>query len=131
MGATEGTFRFLRSRHARVLTVLLAAQLAGLFAFSRKEAVPDTRPLDMLPAQLGSWSLVQRGTVEKEILDVLKADDVLTRTYADNNSPTAANLFVAFFKSQRTGQAPHSPKNCLPGSGWMQSQSDVVNISVP
>ena len=42
-----------------------------------------------------------------------------------------ANLFVAFFKSQRTGQTPHSPKNCLPGSGWVPSQADIVKIQVP
>jgi len=27
-------------------------------------------------------------------------------------------LFVAAYRSQRTGKAPHSPKNCLPGAGW-------------
>ena len=28
-----------------------------------------------------------------------------------------ANLFIAFFPSQRQGDTIHSPKNCLPGSG--------------
>jgi len=130
MGATDGRFGFLKSTQARVLTVVLLAQLVGVFAFSRKEAVPVVQPLDTLPAQLGSWSMVQQGTVEKEVLDVLKADDVLSRTYADRGAQEGANLFVAFFKSQRSGQAPHSPKNCLPGSGWAPSQSDVVTIPV-
>ncbi len=131
MGAINGSFGFLKSTHARVLTALLVVQLAGGFAISRKEAVPLAQPLDTFPRQLGTWTMAREGVVEKEVMDVLRADDVLTRTYLEENTQTGANLFVAFFRSQRTGQAPHSPKNCLPGSGWTPSQSDIVTISVP
>jgi EpsI family protein len=41
-----------------------------------------------------------------------------------------ATLFVAYFESQRTGKAPHSPKNCLPGSGWVPSQSGMIDIAI-
>jgi EpsI family protein len=131
MDAANGRFGFLKSTHARVLTVLLAVQLAGGVAISRKETPPSIAPLETFPQRLGTWTMVQEGVVEKEVMDVLRADDVLTRTYADQTARRAANLFVAFFKTQRTGQAPHSPKNCLPGSGWVPSESDVVNIAVP
>ena len=43
----------------------------------------------------------------------------------------SAHLFVAYFRSQRTGQAPHSPKNCLPGSGWVPDLQDEVKIDIP
>jgi EpsI family protein len=102
-----------------------------MFAVSRREAVPLARPLGEFPAQLGAWSQAQEGFVDQETLDVLRADDVLSRTYADPARGRGASLFVAFFKSQRTGQAPHSPKNCLPGSGWTPSESDVRAIQVP
>ena len=49
--------------------------------------------------------------------EVLHADDTLYRVYS-RPSGALAVLFVAYFKTQRTGQSPHSPKNCLPGSGW-------------
>jgi EpsI family protein len=39
-------------------------------------------------------------------------------------------MFIAFFKSQRYGQAPHSPKNCLPGSGWEPLESEPLPITV-
>jgi hypothetical protein len=42
-----------------------------------------------------------------------------------------APLFVAYFQTQRTGKTPHSPKNCLPGSGWAPSQSGMIGIRVP
>ena len=41
-----------------------------------------------------------------------------------------AGLFVAYFKTQRTGQSPHSPKNCLPGSGWEPEATGFVDVPV-
>ena len=124
-------FRFLKGTPARVLTALLLLQMAGFVAVSRRETVPLTRPLSELPSQLGAWSLVQESDVDQETMAVLRADDVLSRVYADPAQGRGASLFVAYFKSQRTGQAPHSPKNCLPGAGWTPSESDVVAIPIP
>jgi EpsI family protein len=62
---------------------------------------------------------------------VLKADDLLERNYGSASSVYPANLFVAYFKSQRTGVAPHSPKNCMPGSGWTPVVSETMKIDVP
>jgi EpsI family protein len=124
-------FRFLKSTPARVLTALLVLQIAGSVAVSRRETVPLARPLSELPSQLGAWFLVQEGQVDPETMDVLKADDVLSRVYADPAQGRGASLFVAYFKSQRTGQTVHSPKNCLPGAGWTPSESDLVTIPIP
>jgi EpsI family protein len=63
--------------------------------------------------------------------EVLKADDLMTRLYSEPGNPLSANLFVAFFQSQRTGKSPHSPKNCLPGSGWVPSSSSIIPLTVP
>jgi EpsI family protein len=129
--AAKAKFAFLSGRHARVLTIVLLVQIAGFYALSRREYTPASRPLAAFPAVLGSWTVAQEGVVEKEVMDVLKADDVLSRTYVDSSVPRAANLFIAYFKSQRAGQAPHSPKNCLPGSGWVPSESEIVSLAVP
>ncbi|MGE5571321.1 MAG: exosortase C-terminal domain/associated protein EpsI [Rhodospirillales bacterium] len=125
------SFGFLKNRAVQAATVLLVAQALGLYAVSRREEVPLARPLASFPVQLGSWRMAQEGVVEKEVRDVLKADDLLTRTYYNPAEGRAAHLFVAYFKSQRTGQAPHSPKNCLPGAGWAPSESDFLTIKVP
>jgi len=42
-----------------------------------------------------------------------------------------ANLFVAMFRSQRNGKAPHSPKNCMPGAGWVQETTSTIHVDVP
>ena len=74
--------------------------------------------------------MLQQGVMEQEIKDVLRADDYVTRDYAAS-ATQVANLFVAFFKTQRAGQTPHSPKNCLPGSGWVWTVSDTIPVTVP
>jgi EpsI family protein len=122
---------FLRSKAARILTAVLIAQAALLYGFSRKEIPPSHRELAGAPAQFGAWAQTGESIIEQEIRDALKADDLLSRSYTNATFGFPAHLFVAFFASQRAGQIPHSPKNCLPGSGWVPSQSDVVHISVP
>lgn len=115
-------------RAALALTILLLAQAAIFYGFSRGELAPVHRPLEQFPTRLGDWTMIQQGVMEKEIADVLQADDYVTRSYGYGRKQ--ANLFVAFFKSQRTGQAPHSPKNCLPGSGWIWTVSDQIPITM-
>jgi EpsI family protein len=118
--------RFLNSGPARLVTILLLAQAAVLYSSIRPEAVPPGRPLAEFPQTLGPWQLQQEGVVEPEVLETLKADDLLTRNYINRSAGVGANLFIASFRSQRTGKAPHSPKNCLPGSGWEPLDSSEI-----
>lgn len=120
--------RMLKSRHAVVLTLVLVAQMAFLYGYSRQEAVPTIPPLATFPKSFPNWQLLREGVVEDEVLEVLKADDTLTRYYG--NGSVFASLFIAYFKTQRTGQVPHSPKHCLPGSGWTPSESSFLPIEV-
>jgi len=72
--------------------------------------------------------MASEGVVDAETQAVLQADDTLTRGYA---SPAGnAFLFIAAFRSQRNGKAPHSPKNCLPGSGWVPSIQDEIPVTL-
>ena len=109
-------------------TLLIVLQGALIYSAVRPETLPVGRSLSMLPATLGSWKLLQEGVIDEETRDVLKADDLLNRFYASGNQ--GANLFVAAFRSQRNGKAPHSPKNCLPGSGWTPLNSGTETIDV-
>jgi EpsI family protein len=129
--------KFLNSRAARIVTVILVLQAALLYSAVRPEIVPPSRPLASMPTTLGSWQLVQTGVIEQEVLDVLKADDILNGVYCSSASPDcpktgqgAANLFVAAFRTQRNGKTPHSPKNCLPGSGWERISAGEMTIDV-
>ena len=129
--------KFLNSRAARIVTALLVVQAALLYSAIRPEVVPPSRSLESMPTTLGSWQQVQTGVIEQEVLDVLKADDILNGEYCPSNSTDCVStglgrvgLFVASFRTQRNGKAPHSPKNCLPGSGWVPLSSGEIAIDV-
>ncbi len=121
-------FKFLNSTPARLVTVFLVIQTALLYSSIRTEFIPESRPLNQLPHQLGGWKMIQESFVDKETQDVLKADDTLNRVYQDPSTGASASLFVAAFRTQRNGKSPHSPKNCLPGSGWTQLSSENYTI---
>jgi EpsI family protein len=118
------------NRYGGALAAILVLQAVLFYSASRGEGTPLAAPLSTFPLTFGNWSLLREGVVEKDELEVLRADDVLTRVYKNESSRAAASLFIAYFKSQRTGQSPHSPKNCLPGSGWQPEQSGRIDIPV-
>lgn len=121
-------FNPLRSKPALIVSAILLFQAGLLYSSIRPENLPMSRPLAQVPASLGPWQLVQESPVDQETQDILQADDLLNRVYVSGNR--AASLFVAAFRTQRTGKAPHSPKNCLPGSGWEPLSSGMVAIDV-
>jgi EpsI family protein len=128
----NGPFAFLTRRPAQILTILLLIQAVLYYTkINNSEYKPLVKPLSEFPLLTGKWQLAQEGVVDEETRDVLKADDLMTRTYSSPEHPLGANLFIAYFQSQRTGKGPHSPKNCLPGSGWTQEQSGTTEITLP
>ena len=122
-------FKFLSSRAALAATVLIVLQGALIYSAVRPESPPSGRALAQFPTSLGSWTLLQEGVIDADTQAVLKADDLLNRYYSGGGA--GANLFVAAFRSQRNGKAPHSPKNCLPGSGWTPEGSRTIHLDVP
>jgi len=74
--------------------------------------------------------MVRQSPVDSETLEILKADDTMYRDYQNDNLRAQAGLFIAYFQTQRQGQSPHSPKNCLPGSGWQPEENNTSDIQV-
>lgn len=124
-------FPFLKLHYALPLTLLIVAHAAAFYSTSTPEMDLTAAPLSSFPTTVEGWSRIGEYPTEKEVQDVLRATDTLNRSYASPEGGRGANLFIAFFKSQKTGAAPHSPKNCLPGSGWAPSESGMVTFDVP
>jgi len=124
--------KFINNRYARVLTALLLLQ--GIVFYSvalRAENIPPVSPLASFPGNVSGWEMYKDVKIEQETLDILKADDTLNRIYTNSQKTAQAYLFIAFFKTQRYGHAPHSPKNCLPGSGFEPVESGPISIAIP
>jgi len=118
------------SKSVSILSLVLLAQASVFYGFSRNEKIPVRRPLSEFSIPGSDWKMLQDVQMDQETLDVLKADDILSRLYQEKDNGQIANLFVAYFETQRTGKAPHSPKNCLPGAGWVQEQSGMVDVAI-
>jgi EpsI family protein len=118
----------LQSKFFHGLTVVLIVQAFLFYTASHGEITPLAAPLSGFPPTVGDWKLAHEGVIDQEQLDVLKADDTLTRFYTSKEG--GANIFIAFFKTQRNGQSPHSPKNCLPGAGWQSSETGRIDVPI-
>jgi EpsI family protein len=127
--SAEGRMKSLSgNRILGIATAVLVVQALLFYSASHGEITPLAAPLDAFPTVVGSWHMTKEGVVPKEELDVLRADDTLVRFYGGPDG--GADLFIAYFKTQRTGASPHSPKNCLPGAGWQPEQSGTIDVPV-
>ncbi len=114
----------------RIVSLLLLLEITAYYLFPKAEVPRATVPLERLPLDTGGWITHSSRPVEPEINEVLKADSTLNRIYVNPAANHSLSLFIAYFKTQSAGVAPHSPKNCLPGSGWVPTESGTVKIAV-
>jgi EpsI family protein len=96
--------------------VLLGTTLAASKATERRRPEELARPLELIPTELAGWSASSTEPLGDDVLQVLRPTSYLSRTYRRHGQ--LLNLFVAYYAQQRAGESMHSPKNCLPGSGW-------------
>lgn len=111
------------------MVAMLVAATIGLQLLSHGEEVSLAKPLAMLPLELGPWK-GRDFPVEERIITAVAVDDHLNRVYWDADGRAIA-LYVGYYKSQRTGQTIHSPKNCLPGAGWQPVSASQLNLAGP
>jgi exosortase D (VPLPA-CTERM-specific) len=109
-----------------------ALALLGIAAgFAIAPPAPETAPARKsfleFPLTLGDW----RGRSDR--LDQLYENTLLATDYLmvdfNRGQGRAANLFVAYYQSQRAGESAHSPKSCIPGGGWRIV--DLREVSIP
>jgi EpsI family protein len=98
-----------------------------LFRRGSSELVVSSEPLSAVPDTIAGLT----GTevpIDQEQLDVLGKGDFLSRLYTNGGRSGQVGLFIAYFASQRTGATMHSPRNCLPGSGWSFESSRYETV---
>lgn len=113
-------------RQLTMLVLLIGAVVAtqALARRAAREDLPPRRPLHEFPAQVGAWHLTEEQTLAAAPLQQLNADEVLLRTYTGEQA-VPIFLFIAYYRSQRYRQAIHTPRNCLPGAGWIMGDHRV------
>jgi exosortase D (VPLPA-CTERM-specific) len=107
---------------------LLVVFIIFAFALPRPvEVLPNRDSLAEFPMHLDGWE-GRRETLEGFYLDTLKLDDYLLADYSGVRGQ-AVNLYIAYYNSQRKGEAVHSPRSCLPGGGWRMREFDQRIVS--
>ncbi len=107
-----------------VMCLVLAGAILGMRMLSHGETIVLEKPLSLLPQDLDGW----HGTdfpLDQKIVDAVAVSDYIARIYQKPSSGPLA-LYVGYYRSQRTGQTIHSPKNCLPGAGWQPVEANTI-----
>jgi EpsI family protein len=102
--------------------------VAGIVATRslRASAAPQFhRPLRDFPSVLGGWQSADR-PFAPDIVKTIGVDDYTNRRYFAVGS--SLGLYVGYYKDQGSGDLIHSPKNCLPGTGWEPVRSGLLQI---
>ncbi len=86
--------------------------------------------LDNFPIEAGDWKMTKRNFLSAKVLDVLKSDEEIMRKYV-NSQGDHVWIFLAYFRDQKYGEQIHSPKHCLPGSGWNIKQTKSLKFTDP
>jgi len=121
-----------RTLWLRFIPAALLMGAAALYVRGRgvAEQSPPRKDLASFPEQIGEW----RGTslnIPQEILDVLGPGEYIDRFYQSGNERGGVDFFLAYVPNQRTGDALHSPKHCLPGAGWTPVASGTMSLTRP
>jgi EpsI family protein len=110
-----------------VAVALLAATAGLLLAKNRAEILPAYEDLQNFPVAVSGHYSVDL-PMSPEVLESLGPGHFLMRDYHGVLGEPTTNLYIAFFPSQRTGDTIHSPRNCLPGAGWVPTESGRILI---
>ena len=99
-----------------IVSAILAGGIVSLHGFERGEPTPIRQSLSNLPKTLGNWEGSEQ-PIEQRLLEAAGVDDHLSRFYTTEDGKSAG-LYIGYYTSQKKGDIIHSPKNCLPGTGW-------------
>ena len=108
------------------LLFVFASILAASWLSGRSELIPDRPRFVAFPERIGQW----RGhnfLLDPDTERLLKLDDYLLSDYTRSDGQ-GVNFYVGYYASQRTSEQPHSPNDCIPGSGWRISKFERTNV---
>jgi EpsI family protein len=112
-----------------LVPVFLAGQGLLVYWMAGSEHPPAPPALSQFPAAWSGWTELREDPIDPEVANTLRADRLLSRSYV-NRAQEPVGFLVAWFGSQRAGASqPHSPKVCLPASGWTPESTGEIGIA--
>jgi EpsI family protein len=109
-----------------------AALLGGTLLVCRWTARPRpselARPLDTIDREIDGWTVDGTPPLAPGVVQRLVPTSYLSRDYRKDSQHLG--LFIAYYSQQRAGESMHSPKHCLPGSGWEIWKHEPATLAV-
>lgn len=113
-----------------IIVYVLFGAAALVISFHRDSVVPTNRPFAEFPRQVKSWQVSSRSEFSADVLGVLKPTDYLYSQYKDSDGKMVS-LYVGYHGGGKGGGEIHSPKHCLPGSGWYEVSTRSGVLATP
>lgn len=107
--------------------VVVAAIILTILSGNRTEWVPARAAFAIFPREIGAWQATD-APVDAESLAALDADDHLSLNFLRSDG-RIVNLWGAYYQSQFSGSAAHSPLVCIPGGGWEIESAERSTLS--
>lgn len=107
--------------------MIMGVSFAFLLGSIDRRPVPAHLSLRAFPEELSGWSGTPVPLSKKE-QEILNADDFASILFTKAATESSIFFFSAFYQHQTPEKNIHSPKNCLPGSGWAMIDTKVITV---
>jgi EpsI family protein len=114
----------------RFCLVYLLLIVAALFVYRHEElSVPVNSPLSDIPTEQNGWVMSGQTRFDRSVLEVLKPTAYLSRAYV-NEEGRQVQLYLGYHGGGPKSGPIHSPRHCLPGSGWLKLGGKKTSLTV-
>lgn len=108
-----------------VFGAVLASDVRPQRSLDLKVPLPNAIPVSFAGLEGRDLSLSEREAA------VAGVSDYLLRAYGhDEQGADGFSIYVGYYAAQTNGRTIHSPKNCLPGSGWEALASSTATVEI-
>lgn len=121
-------FSRIQTTRLTITAALLVGTIILMHNISHGEVIVPRHPLSNIPYKVGEWS-GREAPLSDSIVQAVGVSDYTNRWYS-NDTAGPVQFYVGYYGSQKTGDTMHSPKNCIPGSGWEPIQAELATIPV-
>jgi EpsI family protein len=116
-----------------LLFAFVVSMLTGTLALTKaaQQRAPESlaQPLETIPSELSGFKTLLSNPLREDLLSELAPTSYLSRLYQTDTRQI--RLFITYYAQQKAGESMHSPRNCLPGSGWEIWKYRTANVNGP
>lgn len=112
-----------------IAVALILITMFFIYRSPHGKTVPLQKDILTFPEQVGPWKGEGSRVLDGKVMDILRVDHYLDRTYY-NQDGEWISFYIGYFADQKDGETIHSPRNCMPGSGWNFTQMQPVTLTV-